>query len=158
MSIASTPEIWLTAAVDAVNDFVINGLGDQDTEVFSLEYSRIQNPNQLSGSYLMLDCGTYQVEVGLLVDLENLNQITRKMLSLSSKEKLDKEQMSDVLNESINIISGGIKSRLNDHIEGGITLGLPRFLKNTEESRKIAILLQYVSIGDLRLSISVSIM
>lgn len=155
MSIANTSDVWLTAAVNATNDFVINALDEQYINSSSLDEAKRADPTQLSGAYLLLDCGAYQVEVGVLVDLENLMQITRKMLSLSPQAPLDREQMSDALNEIVNIISGGIKSRLNDQVEGGITLGLPRFLTNTEISRHDTIFLHYGAGDDLCLSISV---
>jgi CheY-specific phosphatase CheX len=44
--------------------------------------------------------------------------------------------MIDAIKEVINIISGGIKCRLNDQISGGITLSIPFFLDGKEAQEK----------------------
>ncbi|MDR3501474.1 MAG: chemotaxis protein CheX [Legionella sp.] len=155
MSIVNTPEIWLNAATDAMNDFVGMGLGEENAAVSIMEYSKIEDPKQLFSSYLILSCEDHQVEIGLHANTENMKRITQKMLALTPEEMVDKEQTSDALNEAINIISGGIKSRLNEHIYGGIMLGLPRFSHSIEAARNREFLLQYVTIGDLSMGISV---
>lgn len=157
MSIMNSPELWLNAAVDAVNDFVSMGLGEEGAQALINDSSPVENLKMLSGSSLVLSCSNEQIEIGLLADPQNIKMITQKMLSLSPEEGVDKEQMSDALNEALNIISGGIKSRLNDKADGGIVLGLPKFIDNPQEAYRVAQLLQYITVGDLSMGVSVHV-
>lgn len=149
-------DVWLNATIEAVSDFVINGLEEPEAYVSVLDYSKIENSN-IAGSYLTLSTKCNKIEIGLIVDHESLKKITMKMLCLSTDEMINKEQMSEALKEVTNIISGGIKSRLNDQVTGGIILGLPLFLENTKEARRNATLLRYIAVNDLSICISISI-
>lgn len=94
-------------------------------------FELIENDSPLptSGSCLVLTVNDMSITVGLLSIEDNLMKMAKSILDLPVDQEISKEEMMDTVNEMINIISGGIKSRLNNKVEGGITLGLPKFIE-----------------------------
>lgn len=121
-------ERFIVAAVEAMSDFSIQMLGAEDSiDPDSMEPIKEWDSHACLGSYLPLNCGEDLIEVGFMSSEDVLRVIVKRMLELSGEEDLPRDDMIDATKEIINIISGGIKCRLNEKVDGGILLGLPSF-------------------------------
>ncbi len=121
---------WINAAAEATNDFAAQALGvEQSIATCGIEIIDEPSCSDLEGSCLQLTCGETSIKVCFLSGEDILMKIARIMLAISSEDELSKKDMIDAIKEAINIISGGIKRRLNEQFIGGITLGLPLFMK-----------------------------
>lgn len=100
---------------------------------FELEQPQVieqsQPESMQSGSFLKLTANNGQdMIVGILGTKESQQQLSRHVLGLSGDEKnLSEQEVEDVMRESINVISGLLKSRLNHHFEDSLELGIPYY-------------------------------
>ena len=130
-------EDFINAAAEAVGDFAGQMLGaDNPIQFNKLEQMKEEKYHTLLGSYLALNCGDQLIKVYFLSSEEVLMNLVKRMLAMSPDEPLAREDMIDAIKEIINIISGGIKCRLNDHVNGGILLGLPSFIEGKSMQTK----------------------
>lgn len=128
-----TLDVWMSAASEAVNDFSVQMLGIEELNYFSnLEQINEELFVSLAGSYIQLNCGDSLVEVAFLSSDDVLLKIGKLMHKVAPADQLFRDDMIDAIKEVVNIISGGIKSRLNGQIEGGILLGIPMFSDNLQ--------------------------
>ena len=126
---------WIKVAVEATNEFARQALCFEE-HVSSSNMGLMEEETPLSGSYLMLTCGEFQMEIGFLSSEKILMEIARILFVVTPEEVLPREDMIDAIKEVINIISGGVKCRLNDQISGGITLSIPFFLEGKDVQEK----------------------
>lgn len=120
---------WMQVASEAL-DYFVNQVLNPNGFVEAKPLHLIEEYNTpLSGASLILQCGElFRVNVELLSDPKHLKQIARTMFDMSDNEPISDEDVVDAIKESVNMLSGGIKSRLTDQIEGEILLGIPTFI------------------------------
>ncbi|WP_028383011.1 chemotaxis protein CheX [Legionella moravica] len=135
----NSPSIpWIDVIAESASDYARQTLF-KDLFHDSMNKNRITESNltSLSGSYLLLTANKSDIELGFLSDESVLMDLARTILSVSPEVIIPRLDMMDAVNEVINIISGGVKSRVNDQITGGIVLGIPYFLEGDAVQKKI---------------------
>lgn len=134
MNCTNALDSWIHAAAEAAHDFSGQMLGlDESDNVYDIKRVYDDVSDSLPGSCIALSCGEDLIEISFLSQEEVLTKIGRLMLVMSPEEELRREDMMDAIKEAINIISGGVKCRLNNEVTGGILLGLPTY----SEQKKI---------------------
>ncbi len=150
---------WLNATCDTVSEYIGPMLGDEHSiEVNNMAYDDSCPVDAIMGSCLLLTCDNHSgIKVSFLSNDDVLMQIAKKMLGMPSNDSLEREEMKDAIKEVVNVISGGVKSRLNSQISGVITLGLPSFVDSTHSLQKNEHhLFQKITISGLPIVLSVS--
>lgn len=129
---------WIDVIAESANDYARQTLfEDLLHDSMSKNKNTGNNFTPLSGSYLLLTANKSDIEWGFLSDESVLMDLARTILSVSPEVIIPRLDMMDAINEVINIISGGVKSRVNDQITGGIVLGIPYFLEGGVVQKKI---------------------
>lgn len=125
---------WILAASEATNEFAEQALGIRGSS--NIEMMNDTSCRDMAGSSLLLHCSDMSVKVGFFSSDVVLMTIAKIILDVPSEDELSREEMIDAINETINIISGGVKRRLNDLANGGISLGLPLFIEADYDCKK----------------------
>lgn len=125
---------WLDAATEAFYDFMVQTLQVEQDSNFntleSLDGHDVSSLGLLSGASLCLDIGLSNLlEIRVVSNEKNLTWLTHKILNTPDQEPVDKAELIDAIKEVANIISGGVKCRLNGLCANGIVLGLPFDIK-----------------------------
>ncbi|CAM3030551.1 chemotaxis protein CheX [Legionella worsleiensis] len=130
---------WVSVIAESANDYAAQALfADQMPVLMNKNDTSANNPTLLSGSFLMLTANEGQIELGFLANEPVLMDLARIILSVSPEDTVISQlDMMDAINEMINVISGGVKSRVNHQIPGGILLGIPYFLDGDVVKEKI---------------------
>ena len=129
---------WLNATNDTIGEHLGPMLGVEHlVDSHRMDLINDSDIDAIMGSYLLLNCAnTHSIKVSFLSSEDVLMQIAKKILGLSPTDELSRDDMIDAIKEVINIISGGVKSRLNHQVSGGIALGLPFFVDKTDDFPK----------------------
>lgn len=124
---------WINAAAEAFNAFIIQSLlleqeiGSDNLEL--MDGADVHTLGFLSGASLCLNVEQNQmVEIKILAHESTLVSLTHLMLSAPIHEPIGKDDVSDAIREIVNIISGGVKCRLNAEYDDTIILGLPLYI------------------------------
>lgn len=118
---------WIHAAAEATNEFAEQALGIKES--CNIEIINDMSCRDMAGSSLLLHSSDTSIKVGFFSSDVVLMKIAKLILDIPSADELSRNDMIDAINEIINIISGGVKRRLNDQASGGISLGLPSFIE-----------------------------
>lgn len=121
-------EEWIHAEAEAVADFSQEVLGiPVSVNVAPMEWTDKEVCQSFMGAGLELSNNEQMIKILLLSNEEVLIKIAKLMLMITPDEILSQADMMDAIKEVVNIVSGGIKSRMNERMGGGLLLGLPYF-------------------------------
>ncbi|MDR3443005.1 MAG: chemotaxis protein CheX [Legionella sp.] len=151
-------EEWIQAQAEAVADFSQEILGVPGSiHVAPIEWMDKELCLSLMGASLELSNNEQLIKILLLSNEEVLTKIAKLMLMSTPGELLSQADMMDAIKEVVNIISGGIKSRMNERMGGGILLGLPYFSQKNLISQEADVLIGKVSVANMPIYLAVSI-
>lgn len=148
---------FLQAAGEAATDFANMSLCHDSLFDFSkleLIHNEMELPSM--GSCVDLKLSDTLITIGILSTKDNLMSMAKSMMGITSNQDISNEDMMDAINEMINIIAGGVKSRLNEKLQSNIKLGLPIFIELDWASYNKNRLVGKLSKGDIPLYLLVS--
>lgn len=125
---------WINSAAEAFHDFMGQLLmNDQEIGSDSLELfdgHDVHALGLLAGASLFLEVeqGT-TIALKILASKSALSELTHLMLNTSKHEPIEQEDIIDAIKEIVNIVSGGVKCRLNSEYNDSIVLGLPLYIE-----------------------------
>lgn len=114
---------WVSAMTDAAIEFGQQMLDAQDAAAGGA----LSSMPGSSGAYLALVGDQAAMQLGVVATPTDCATIARALLMMNADEAISQEDIADAINEVINVVAGGVKSRLIDR-EPGLTLGLPLFV------------------------------
>jgi CheY-specific phosphatase CheX len=114
---------WVDAMVESTIEFAEQMLGATDAHVVG---PLAQEPGSV-GAYIAIVGDESVMQLGVVALREDGEGIARTLLMMEPGEELSLSDLADAIGEVVNVIAGGVKSRLNDR-EPGLILGLPLFV------------------------------
>jgi len=118
-------EPWIVALVEATDDLATTSLGWEGAKVIDNAGSL---PVGMSGSHIALIGDIESAQVGIVASEEGCGVLARTILGMEPGDDLDEADMADAIAEVINIVAGGVKSRMIA-IDPSIKLGLPVYIQ-----------------------------
>lgn len=118
-------EPWIVALVEATDELATTSLGYEGAKVVD---SSGELPTGMSGSHIALIGDAESAQVGIVASEEGCGILARTLLGMEPGDELSEADMADVIAEIINIIAGGVKSRMVS-IDASVKLGLPVFIQ-----------------------------
>lgn len=115
---------WMDVMEAATSEVAVATLGVGNVERFA----RLDEPSTvMSGAYLPLVGVEDQLQIALAALPDDCGRIARAMLGMAETDDLPIADVADAINELVNIIAGGVKSKVFDRL-GALQLGLPIFI------------------------------
>jgi len=129
---------WLTATAEALAEVCTTTLGYPGC---SLGERRSDNP-ELTAAYIALVGDGNAVQLAVASTAEVCAQLSACLLGMEPEEagELTEADIADAIGELVNVVAGGVKTRLADR-DAGIQLGLPFVVEGRVErasSTKVA--------------------
>ena len=122
---ATTTINWMEAMVDAARELGASSLGFETGEVISTSDTM---PDVQAGSCVALAGDEESLQVGMAASLATCMQLARRFCMLEPEdEDLDQADLSDVLGEIVNVLAGGMKTRIAEQAQS-MSIGLPLVL------------------------------
>ncbi len=127
---APNADEWLDAFVSATDEIASTTLNLGNCAVSPNGGSL---PTDMSGSYVSLMSTAASLQVGLASSPQGCQTMAKALLGMTPEEEdLTDADLADALGEVVNIIAGGIKTRLTEK-DSSIQLGLPFFAHGSIE-------------------------
>lgn len=129
---------WIGAVADALGEVSTTTLG---YEACALGERRDDNP-ELTGAYIALVGERNAVQIAVAAPAAVAAQLSAALLGMEPEEaeELSDGDIADGIGELVNMVAGGVKTRLSER-DGGIQLGLPFVVEGRVErasSTKVA--------------------
>ncbi len=145
---------WMKALGEAVSDFALQAL-NIEVQPDLLE-AVVDTKTPKDGSSLTLNCtNEFKITLYFLAAKEHLHTITELLLSLKPGEPLGEEDVDDSVKEIINVLSGGVKSRLSDKFPEEIVLSLPVLIKDKILKPEEKVMHAVLEVGSMPIYLSV---
>lgn len=130
------------ALVEATDELAITSLGYEGAKVID---STGDLPIGMSGSHIALIGDAESAQVGIVATEECCGVLARTLLGMEPGDELPECDMADAIAEIINIIAGGVKSRMVQ-VDPSVKLGLPVFIQGrimaTPQQERIVSIIQ----------------
>lgn len=148
---------WIHAEAEAVADFSQEILGIPiSIDAADIEWTDKELCQSFMGAYLELSADEEKIKIFFLSNEEVLMTLAKLMLLISPQDTLSQEDMMDAIKEVVNIISGGIKSRMNERMSGRLLLGLPSFSEKNVIPHQKEVLIGKVLVANMPLFLAVA--
>ena len=138
---------WMQALNDAMNEIASTALGLSGCEIVRTSHAI---PIGLEGAYLALVGQDDSIQIGLASNAEGCQALAKSLLGMEPGDPdIEPGDLADALSEIVNIIAGGIKSRVHGRVPP-IKIGLPIFVTGTiQPSGKQVMLVAEAIIGSV---------
>lgn len=132
MGRVSTEE-WLDAVVSATQELAVTALAFEEGTV---EQTSEPVPDMSMGSFAGIAGEEGAIQIGIIASHEDCISMCRAFLGMEVDEELSEEDLADCLGELVNVMIGGVKSRMSH--AGGLTMkiGLPLVFRGRIEVPK----------------------
>lgn len=120
---------WIEAMVDSTRELATDALGLSGCTLAGVANER---PPGAYGSYISLVSDTQSLELGLISSREGCGVLSRALLCMEPEDELSEEDLADAMGEVINIVGGGVKTRMVEH-DGSLKIGLPLIIDGSIE-------------------------
>ena len=139
-------QVWIDSLADAVKELATGMLSLEAGDALGV---RNELPPQVWGAMISLVGDEESVEVGVLANPEGCQVLARALLCLEPDDELEDGDVMDSLGEIINILAGGVKSRVSDSVQN-LRLGLPvRFQGTLSISENQAVTVADIKVGEV---------
>lgn len=119
----TTVKGWVDSLADATSE-LLETLGLERVDV--RRYSE-RSPEGMGGAYIPLVSEEHSVQLAVISDPAGCYALARLLLMMEPDEELSEPDMADAMGEWINIVGGGVKTRMIEAAPG-LALGLPVFI------------------------------
>jgi CheY-specific phosphatase CheX len=116
---------WLDAMIEAFEETATSMMGFEGATVDRV-FDTV--PDRWAGSWLALVGSGDQAQVGIAGDREACDGMARALLGFEPDEEIADDDVVDAMSEIVNVVAGGLKTRIADR-QPGLTLGLPVFFR-----------------------------
>lgn len=117
---------WLDAMAESTLELATQVFGFEDGQ---LTGDLAEMREGRSGAYISLVNEQNAVQVGLASDAAGCLTLARALFGMEAEaEELSESDVADAINEVVNIIAGGVKSRMHER-SPSLRLGLPLFVE-----------------------------
>ncbi len=120
-------ETWLKVMEESLNEFSTGMLGLEEGKILSIDD---QLPESMTGAHVAMVSLQDSINIGLISSEEGCAELSRTFMAMEPDEELEEADVQDALGEIVNIVAGGVKTRLVEK-DPSIKIGLPVFFKGT---------------------------
>lgn len=137
---------WIQAMVDSTRELATDALGLAGCTLSGVADER---PSGAYGSYISLVSDTHSLELGLISSREGCGALSRALLCMEPGDELSDEDLADAMGEVMNIVGGGVKTRMVKSDES-LKLGLPLIIDGSiEPTEHVEEMIATATIGDI---------
>ncbi len=116
-------KLWMDALVSATNELATTSLGFEEGSV-----NEEPDCEFAAGSCIALVGEEGSLQMGLGASQENAMKLGRALFGMEpDEEDLSEQDLGDALGEIVNVVAGGVKTRMSEHAVS-MQLGLPLLL------------------------------
>lgn len=139
-------ETWFKAMEESLNDVSTGMLGFEEGQILSVSENL---PEKMTGAHVAMISLHDSINMGIISSQEGCNRLAKAFVGVEPGEELDESDIQDALGEIVNIVAGGVKTRMID-VDPTIEIGLPVFFKGTISPRsRVASYVLDVKIGPI---------
>ncbi len=135
MEIDPSLKAWLDALTAATDELATTTLGFEGCQVDEL-LPQIPYPPPTAGAYLAMVGNEQTLQLAIVSDMQGCRLLSGALLGMVGDEDgLGESDIADAMGEIINIVAGGVKTRMAGS-DKGFKLGLPMFIDGHVEPVK----------------------
>lgn len=150
MEIDPSLKAWLDALAASTDELATTTLGFEGCQVEEL-LPQIPYPPPTAGAYLAMVGNEQTLQLAIVSDMQGCRLLSGALLGMVGDEDgLGETDIADAMGEIINIVAGGVKTRMAGS-DKGFKLGLPMFIDgHVEPVKETEQAAQRVTLGSIR--------